>query len=504
MMRKRRLSKHLLRSHRARRVLAALGAMGLLTWVGCGSGTDSPANADSSIDHSAPARTVAATSRAVPGVADPADGQPVVDPLPEITCAASDCHQDLFRVAYRHAPVQAGACDSCHEDEQPEHRFPQKRAGTQSCTFCHPVVGHQEHLHQAIEQEGCLTCHDPHGSNAKFLLTAPSTELTCQKCHQVQRKSHLHGPFASGQCTACHQPHESNNKFLLVGGEGQAHCLVCHREKAELIHTAQTVHEPMEDDCGACHEAHSSDFAGLLIAPIEELCFACHTAVAELVVGAASPHDAVLTGQRCANCHDSHANDRPALLRDEPRQLCLGCHDQRQTARDGRTIPDMRPALLQRKSLHGPVRTGQCSACHETHGAPNARLLRQPYPPEFYTSFDLTKYALCFECHNSAAVLSERTTRDTNFRDGDRNLHYLHVNRAEKGRTCRTCHEVHGSDLPRHMASAVPFEDGGWTMPIGFQQTETGGRCSPGCHGPEEYRRRPVPLAPLKTNELDN
>ena len=53
---------------------------------------------------------------------------------------------------------------------------------------------------------------------------------------------------------------------------------------------------------------------------------------------------------------------------------------------------------------------------------------------------------------------SSRRTRCplTGFRDGDVNLHYLHVNREEKGRTCRTCHEMHGSDLPNHMASGVP------------------------------------------------
>ena len=100
--------------------------------------------------------------------------------------------------------------------------------------------------------------------------------------------------------------------------------------------------------------------------------------------------------------------------------------------------------------------------------------------------------------------LSERTEIETNFRDGGRNLHYLHVNREEKGRTCQTCHEIHGSDLPRHMASVVPFEGGGWTMPIGFRQTDTGGRCSPGCHEPQEYRRRPIPLAPPAADERNN
>jgi predicted CXXCH cytochrome family protein len=145
--------------------------------------------------------------------------------------------------------------------------------------------------------------------------------------------------------------------------------------------------------------------------------------------------------------------------------------------------------LVERKSLHGPVRTGQCNVCHQVHGATNARLLSKHFPAEFYEAFDLADYALCFECHSSAIVLEEETTTVTNFRDGRHNLHFVHVNRPDKGRTCRTCHEIHGSNLPKHMASEVPFEGGGWPMPIRFAKTPTGGRCSPGCHEPREYNR---------------
>lgn len=77
----------------------------------------------------------------------------------------------------------------------------------------------------------------------------------------------------------------------------------------------------------------------------------------------------------------------------------------------------------------------------------------------------------------------------TNFRDGDLNLHYLHVNRDKKGRSCRTCHEIHGSDLPAHVATSVPFEGSGWPLPIGFKKTPSGGSCAPGCHKPYGYDR---------------
>ncbi|MBU0617844.1 MAG: cytochrome c3 family protein [Planctomycetes bacterium] len=492
------------RQCRTSRATCLLIVATLLAPAGCNSEHDSPTVAEDSYDApvSAPSGTVGATPTPMAGVestTQAATGSP-----PPSDCGATECHEDLFQVAYRHAPVQAGECDSCHQPEQPEHKFPLQRDEVETCTFCHLVIGQKQHLHDVIENDGCLSCHDPHGSNTKFLLTAPSTELTCRDCHDIERKARLHGPFASGECTACHEPHESDNSFLLRGGAGRDHCLLCHQVKGEQLRTAKTVHQPLEEGCTGCHEVHSSDYAGLLAEPIEELCFGCHDEIEEKVTEAATSHGAVVSGQRCANCHDPHAGDRQYLLSYELQAQCLSCHAEPQIAPDGRTIPDMRPVLSERKSLHGPVRTGQCNACHDAHGSPNARLLRWQYPPGFYAAFDLAKYALCFECHNSSAFLSERTETDTDFRDGDRNLHYLHVNRAEKGRTCQTCHEIHGSDLPRHMASAVPFEGGGWAMPIGFRQTETGGRCSPGCHEPEEYRRRPRPLTPAPAGKLND
>jgi hypothetical protein len=98
-------------------------------------------------------------------------------------------------------------------------------------------------------------------------------------------------------------------------------------------------------------------------------------------------------------------------------------------------------------------------------------------------------FALCFGCHAKETVLVPRTRELTNFRDGEINLHYVHVNRQDKGRTCKTCHEIHGSNLPKHMATEVPFEGSAWPMPIRFEQTATGGRCAPGCHKPASYDR---------------
>ena len=101
-------------------------------------------------------------------------------------------------------------------------------------------------------------------------------------------------------------------------------------------------------------------------------------------------------------------------------------------------------------------------------------------------------------------VLTPETTDLTDFRNGKTNMHYLHVNKAERGRTCRACHETHGSDLPKHIRESIPY--GKWDLPIRFTKTETGGSCSPGCHLPKPYDRiNPVDYdLPLEEEPADD
>jgi len=78
------------------------------------------------------------------------------------------------------------------------------------------------------------------------------------------------------------------------------------------------------------------------------------------------------------------------------------------------------------------------------------------------------------------------------FKDGQRNLHFVHVNKKVKGRTCRACHEVHASKHPDHTSDTVPFGAGGWEYKLNFEKTATGGQCLPGCHERKEYVRAPA------------
>lgn len=411
-------------------------------------------------------------------------------PLPAgATCITPACHTRFATAAHLHGPVSEGACSACHQDDTGGHHYPLKRDRTKTCTFCHAVVGTQLHQHGAIEKDGCTVCHDPHVSPVKFLLTADNVGGVCVKCHQLPLKKSAHRPFADGQCTLCHLPHQSDTKFLLRGGDGPAHCLACHQDMAKKLATATHVHKPVTESCLTCHGPHATDNSHQLKVPLNNTCLSCHPQVQKQLASIPKAHGAMLEPDGCATCHDPHASDQPAILRQRMDKVCLTCHDKPVKSADGRVVPSVKPELMA-ANLHGPVRAGDCSECHSPHGSVEANLLKQPFPKTFYASFDLKNYALCFKCHDQQLVLKGKTDTLTNFRDGDKNLHFAHVNRAEKGRTCKTCHAIHGSDLPKHIATDVPFENSQWAMPINFEQTAAGGHCAPACHEPLGYDRK--------------
>lgn len=421
---------------------------------------------------------------------------PVVPPAPrpsgalapDASCVTAECHADYTRASHIHSPVAQQACLACHQPDAGAHTYPLLREGNALCTFCHNVSGTQPVQHQALDS-GCLTCHSPHTSSTKYLLNRPSIQATCATCHNTGLRKFAHQPYLQGDCSLCHEPHQSANKTLLRGGSGPEHCYSCHREiKADLA-AANVIHKPVGESCASCHQAHTTDYAHQLSTPLADNCLACHEPIKQRQAAAPVKHSAMVQDKSCANCHDPHASVDPKLVRQRMTATCLTCHDRAITAADGRRIAPMKDVLTKSRFLHGPIRDGGCSGCHDPHGGDFAGLLVKAFPASFYTSFDLGKYELCFSCHAADLVTQATTDRLTNFRDGATNLHFLHVNRDVKGRSCKTCHAIHGSDLPNHMATDVPFENSNWSMPIEFEKAPDGGKCTPGCHGPRAYNR---------------
>jgi predicted CXXCH cytochrome family protein len=396
--------------------------------------------------------------------------------------------------------VGADACDACHTVESAEmHTYVMAREGLALCTFCHDMnVDDAFVVHRPLARGDCTGCHDPHGGpDRKFLVTASMIDL-CGECHDdvVEDRHNIHGPVAAGACLACHSAHSSPYPNLL-STTGSALCTNCHASTRTQLDTLRVVHEPVNDDCQMCHEAHASDHRMMLREDPQTLCLSCHETIRHTVESASTQHAAVTTDRSCLNCHEAHASDHPRILQTDMMTLCFECHDREIKLDSGVKLGNIKRVIETGTSLHGPVSQSNCAACHQIHGGDFFRLLVQEYPPEFYAPFKEESYALCFNCHDRHLVRDEQTTSLTNFRNGDVNLHFLHVNRDKKGRTCRACHETHASNRQNHIRESVPFGTGGWLLPIAFEKSDNGGRCAPGCHVPYEYNRlEPVVYEP--------
>ncbi|KAF0218769.1 MAG: cytochrome C family [Geobacteraceae bacterium] len=255
----------------------------------------------------------------------------------------------------------------------------------------------------------------------------------------------------------------------------QTGCLECH---SGLLRDKQgkAIHSPVAAaECLSCHQPvsgkrHPADKGSIaLVIKGAALCLSCH----EDKYKQRFPHGPVAGGS-CLFCHDPHSSGNRMLLKKFGSALCFDCHDR---------------SLANGQYVHEPVGYGECTACHDVHGSAYRRLLKQNFSEAFYLSYSSANYALCFICHNKEIPLDQRTDTITGFRNGDRNLHYLHINKADKGRSCKACHDPHTAGQERLVKESVPGF-GKWDIPMFFTKTATGGTCVVGCHKPKSYDRK--------------
>ena len=308
-----------------------------------------------------------------------------------------------------------------------------------TCTSssCHVGIGEEGNNHLFTNMgQSCQFCHKAPDSTAhKFQPATPGGE-TCKQCHaNLIDKEYKHVPAAAGMCTSCHRIHEAK-------------------------HPKQ-----------------------LLIAP-ENLCKTCHSQTA--TADTFSRHLPAVQGE-CVQCHDPHSSNHKKQLKSAVPELCFGCHNQPQQDEEGYVIPPVEPLYLDDSlNKHPSFGRGECLLCHNPHGSENYRLQKGNYPKSLYADFSTTRY-FCFNCHDSNAFTEGRTLTATEFRNGDMNLHFRHVNR-EKGRSCRACHHHHASDRDALVTHEVPFGDRSIAINE-FETTETGGTCSATCHLSMRYDR---------------
>ncbi|HIJ78264.1 MAG: hypothetical protein OEY01_03030 [Desulfobulbaceae bacterium] len=407
-------------------------------------------------------------------------------------CTTGGCHSKMGKAAHVHGPVGAGICISCHSPHGSFEPMAIERTGQELCLVCHQAKREEfknEVVHAPVE-EGCIDCHNPHESAMRFQLRGNGTSVSslCFTCHEaaIFTKKFRHGPVGAGDCIACHQPHASKNASLLIAPSAKGEvCFQCHKDRQDEF-TMKHVHKPVGQDCNLCHDPHSSDTRFQLHKKADALCAGCHKKLSPKVFDdietAVYKHEPVAQG-KCTSCHRPHSSNERSLLAASTEKLCFSCHD------------ELSDNVAGSKFRHGPVQTGDCMACHKVHGSKNSRILVRYFPEEFYKDYDSDNYDLCFGCHNKDIAKKKFTKTLTNFRDGEYNLHFFHVNR-KKGRNCVACHDPHASNQAKHIRYDVPF--GAWSYPISITKTTTGGTCVVGCHAPKSYDRSSPKIKPSR------
>ncbi|MEI7897079.1 MAG: cytochrome c3 family protein [bacterium] len=263
-------------------------------------------------------------------------------------------------------------------------------------------------------------------------------------------------------------------------------CTDCHSDLIEK----KILHEPAKDGCDNCHQVNINDHTqkgvnGLhLTEKMPELCYTCHDGTKKDVDTTRVVHQAVKVKKLCLNCHSPHSTDAKKLLIADKKELCLTCHD-KDADSTGKKLVNIKKLLKTSKVIH-PAIAGGCTSCHKAHASTENFLLISAYPKGQYVAGNKDSYAVCWECHDVDLFGLAKTATSTNFRDGERNLHFLHVNR-EKGRSCSICHNVHATNNLHLIVDKVPF--GEWTMPMNYTPSDSGGSCAPGCHGYAQYKR---------------
>ncbi|MBL0102299.1 MAG: hypothetical protein IPP51_00120 [Bacteroidetes bacterium] len=167
----------------------------------------------------------------------------------------------------------------------------------------------------------------------------------------------------------------------------------------------------------------------------------CYTCHTDFTQKYQALHGPVASGN-CTACHNQHTGKYRYLLDRKGQDVCLYCHESRQVFAN---------------KLHKEIGEKNCTECHSPHGGDNRGMLRQSACVNCHESFD-TKFTFlhgpvasgnCTACHSSHASKSPKLQ----LREGQQICLYCHnsdqvfkneAHKKAKKMNCTECHNPHG------------------------------------------------------------
>jgi predicted CXXCH cytochrome family protein len=324
------------------------------------------------------------------------------------------CHEfDVSRMPVVHKPVATGECLGCHDPHGgATHSLTREASVAELCGRCHdPITRGKKFLHGPVDAGACDSCHTPHASRFPKLVDVVGTDL-CITCHtdfdaKLVRAKFPHKALDNG-CEKCHDVHGSASPASTTQ-PAPLQCTGCHDPVKQRATHAKVKHSAVMNDraCLNCHTPHHADRPKLMVDVQAKTCLKCHdkeiktangksiAAVAGVLDPNLAKHGAIKDGN-CEGCHDAHGSDRAGLLTKanasgfyqkfaaDQYALCFSCHDARlATAERIDGVTSFRDGDRNLHYAHvataGP-RSHSCRACHESHVAGNAQILREEVP----------------------------------------------------------------------------------------------------------------------------
>ncbi len=188
------------------------------------------------------------------------------------------------------------------------------------------------------------------------------------------------------------------------------HCLRCH---AELTKPSKSIHAPLTSGCQTCHtlvEGMNHPEQKDSVKLVQNVPGLCFMCHDKSEFRGKSLHPPIVS-DTCTACHNPHRSTFEKILLKNVPDLCYACHDE---------------SKFRGKPAHTPVAKGQCISCHSPHAANFSNILISA-PPE-----------LCYRCHDKAPFTKK----------------HIHVVIAVPN-GCNFCHNAHVSESPYLLSKPI-------------------------------------------------